>query len=349
MFKTFFSKFNKDLGVDLGTANTLIYVAGQGIKVNEPTVVAINNRTGAIITVGHEARNMVGKTPPFINTVKPLSKGIISDFEVAEKMLKYFFEQIGKEKIFPFRPRVVIAVPLDLTEVEKKAVEDAALGAGAKEVFLVESVIAGALGARLPIHDSIGSMIVDIGAGKTEIAVLSLNGVVKWRTIALAGEELNQNIIQYARENLNLILGEKVAEEIKIKIGSACELKEPLEYPMRGRDLLTGLPKEINVTDRQIREAMAKTIKSIIENIKLTLEVTPPELTSDIYERGLVLAGGTALLKGLDKVIREATEIPVRIADDPLTIVARGLGILLENEALLKEVALPSAKENISF
>jgi rod shape-determining protein MreB len=347
MFKKLFGKFSKDLAIDLGTANTLVYVRGEGIVINEPSVVAVNNRTGALLAIGREAKEMVGKTPPHINTVKPLVKGIISDFEVTEKMLSYFIEKTheGKFTLIP-RPRVLISVPLDLTEVERKAVEDAALGAGAREVFLVEEVIAGAIGARLPIRDSIGSMVVDIGGGNTEIAVISLNGVVKWRSIPIAGDEMNKNIVQYARDTLNLVLGEKAAEEIKIKIGSACELETPLEYPMRGRDLISGLPKEVIVTDAQIREALSRSVRQIIDNIKSTLEITPPELAADIHERGLVLIGGGALLRGLDKVISRMAEIPVRIADDPLTCVVRGLGMLLDDSLWLKEVCLPSARES---
>lgn len=346
MFGKLFGKLSRDLAIDLGTANTLVYVQGEGIKVNEPSVVAVNNRTGALVAVGRSARDMIGKTPPHITTVRPLVKGIISDFEVTEKMLKYFIEKVGRRK-FPIvpRPMVVIGVPLDLTEVERKAVEDAAFGGGARQVYLVEEVIAGAMGARLPTSESVGSMIVDIGGGSTEIAVVSLNGVVKWRSLPVAGDEMNRNIVQYAREVLNLVLGEKVAEEIKIKIGSAQEFGEQMEYPMRGRDLLTGLPREIMVTDAQIRDALSRSVRQIIENIKITLEITPPELAADIYERGLVLSGGGALLRGLDKIISQHSDIPVRVADDPLTGVARGLGMLLDDPALLKGIALPSARE----
>lgn len=346
MLNRLFGKFSKDLAIDLGTANTLVYVKGEGIKINEPSVVALNNKTGALLAIGREAKEMVGKTPPHITAVKPLNQGIISDFEVAEKMLKYFIDKVHEARFSPApRPAVAIGVPLDLTEVERKAVEDAVLGGGARRVFLVEEVIAGALGARLPLHDSVGSMIVDIGGGNTEIAVLSLNGIVKWKSISTAGDEMNKNIVQYAREVLNLILGEKAAEEIKIKIGSARELDSPLEYPMRGRDLVSGLPKEIIVNDSQVRDALSRPVRQIIENIKITLESTPPELAADIYERGLVLTGGGALLRGLDKVISRAAEIPVRIADDPLTCVVRGLGMLLDNPLLLSEVALPLSRD----
>ena len=344
MFESFFGKFSKDIGIDLGTANTLVYVAEKGIVINEPSVVALNTKTDQILAVGRAAKDMVGKTPPHIITVKPLIKGIISDFEVTEKMLKFFIDKVHQDgfTLVP-RPRVVIGVPLEITEVERKAVEDAAFRAGAREVHLVEEPMAAAIGARLPIEDAIGTMIVDIGGGTTEIAVISLAGVVTWKSVPVAGDELNKNIVQYARDVFNLLLGERVAEIIKIKIGSATELATPLEMEMRGRDLLSGLPKEIIVNDSQIREAMARSIRHIVEQIKATLEITPPELVADIYERGLVLTGGGALLRGIDKVIARATEVPVRIIDDPLTAVVRGTGLLLENETLLRTIALPSA------
>ncbi|MBU4422049.1 rod shape-determining protein, partial [Patescibacteria group bacterium] len=288
-----------------------------------------------------EAREMVGKTPPHIETCKPLLKGIISDFEVTEKMLRFFIGKVheGGFNIMP-RPRVVVGVPLEITEVERKAVEDATLSAGAREVFLVEEPMAAAIGARLPIEEADGNLIVDIGGGTTQIAVISLSGIVTWRAITIAGDELNKNIIQYAKDVFNLLLGEKHAENIKQSIASACRLNERQQIEMRGRDLGSGLPKEIIITDDHIREAIARSIKKIVENIKMTLEETPPELVADIYERGLVLCGGGALLQGLDKLIAEFTAIPVRIADDPLTCVARGTGALLSNPALLKEVAL---------
>ncbi|MBI4128783.1 MAG: rod shape-determining protein [Parcubacteria group bacterium] len=344
MLDRFFGRFSKDIGIDLGTANTLVYVRDKGIVINEPSVVALNTRTDQILAVGRAAQEMIGKTPPHIVTVRPLVKGIISDFEVTEKMLKYFIDKVHHDSftIVP-RPRVVIGVPLEITEVERKAVEDAAFSAGAREVHLVEEPMAAAIGARLPIEDAVGNMIVDIGGGTTEIAVVSLSGIVTWKSIPIAGDELNKNVVQYAREVFNLLLGERVAEFIKIKIGSAVELAAPLEIEMRGRDLLTGLPKEITVTDSQIREAISKSIRLITEHIKAALEVTPPELVADIYERGIVLAGGGALLRGIDKIIARAAEIPVRITDDPLTAVARGTGIILENEDLLNLIALPSA------
>ncbi len=341
MFNNFLGKFSRDLGIDLGTANTLVYCKDKGIIINEPSVVALNMRTGQIVAVGHSAKDMIGKTPAHISTVKPLVSGIISDFEVTEKMLKFFIEKSHKDNfsILP-RPRVVIGVPLDLTEVERKAVEDAALGAGAREVYLVEEPMAAAIGARLPISEPVGNMVVDMGGGTTEIAVISLSGVVTWKSIPIAGDELNQNIVLYARENFNLLLGERVAENIKVRIGSAMELDEPLEMEMRGRDMVTGLPKEIMVTDQQIREAMTRSVKTIVENIKSALEITPPELVADIYERGIVLTGGGSLLKKLDERLRIETDLPVHMAADPLSSVVVGAGKILGDLELLKRLTI---------
>lgn len=347
IFDRILGRFSQDIGIDLGTANTLVYVKDKGIVINEPSVVAINLKNDQILAVGNEARKMIGKTPAHITAIRPLIDGVISDFEVTEKMLKYFIDKTHKEgfHLLP-RPRVVIGIPLDVTEVEKKAVEDAAISAGAREVYLVEESMAAAIGCRLPIEDALGNMIVDIGGGTTEISVISLGGVVTWKTIKIAGDEMNKNIIQYARSKFNLLLGERVAEDIKMKVGSAAELKQPLETQMRGRDLVSGLPKEIIVSDEQIREAISKSIKAITDNIKATLEVTPPELVADIYERGILLTGGGALLKGLDKAISRASQIPVYVADDPLTAVVRGTGYLLDDLDLLKKVTSSAPSDN---
>lgn len=347
MINKFLGKFSKGLGLDLGTANTLICAPDKGIVINEPSVVAINTKTDQILAIGREARDMLGKTPGHIQTCRPLLRGIISDFEVTEKMLHYYFEKVNKDTFsFLARPKVVVGVPLEITEVERKAVEDAVLYAGAKKVHLVEEPMTAAIGARLPVEDSVGSMIVDIGGGTTEIAVISLSGVVTWKSLPIAGDEMNKYIVQYARDMFNLILGEGVAENIKVHIGSACGLEETLEMEMRGRDLMSGLPKEIMVEDGQIREALSRGIRTIIDNIKIVLEATPPELVADIYERGIVLTGGGALLKGLDRAVAEATKIPARIAADPLTCVVRGASALLEKEDLLETVSLPSAKDS---
>ncbi|HCC23818.1 TPA: rod shape-determining protein [Candidatus Falkowbacteria bacterium] len=346
MFKKFFSKLSKRVGIDLGTSKTILSVQEKGIVMKEPSIVAINNKTDQILAVGEEAQKMIGKNPKFITLAYPLVNGIISDFEVTEKFLKYFIDKLFMENLnLAGRPSVVIGIPLDVTEVEKKAVEDASLSAGAGKVYLVEEIIAAAIGARLPIQDASGSMIVNLGGGKTEIAVISLNGVVNWRSVNVAGKELDNDIVQYARSHFNLLIGHRVAENIKIKIGSAFELKEELKMEMRGRDLISGLPREIIVTDYQIRDAISKSVATLVDYIKATLETTPPELVADIYERGIVLTGGGAQLKGLDQAIAKAAEIPVRVADDPATSTIRGLTTLLDDDQLLKEILLPSANE----
>lgn len=347
MFNNFLNRFgNKDIGIDLGTANTLVYVKDKGIIINEPSVVAINTRTEQILAVGDEAKRMLGKTPGHIMVTRPLINGIISDYEVAERMIRYFIDKIyeGKFNIMS-RPRIIVCVPLEATEVEIKAVEDATISAGAKEVFVVQEPVAAAIGARMPIQEPVGNMVVDIGGGTTDVAVISLNGIVTWKSTNIAGDEMNRNIMQYAREVFNLYVGESHAENIKIKVGSAIELDEQIEFPMRGRDVMTGLPREIMVNDEHMREALSRSVRSIVDHIKMTLEITPPELTGDIHERGILLSGGGSLLRGLDKIINRNTNIPVRIVDDPLTAVVRGTGILLEDFELLKEVALPSARD----
>ncbi len=347
MFGRLLGKFSRDIGIDLGTANTLVFVKDKGIVINEPSVVAVNTRTDRIVAVGHDAKKMLGKTPAHIVASRPLVDGVISDFEVAEKMIKYFIDRVhqGSYAIAP-KPRVVIGIPLDVTEVERKAVEDAALSAGAREVLLIEEPMAAALGARLPVRDATGHLLIDIGGGTTEIAVISLGGVVLSRSLRIAGDELTEAIVQYARDHFNLLLGERTAEEIKIKLGSAVELEKPLEMKMRGRDLMTGLPHEVTVTDAQIREAMQKILKLIVENVKTTIEGTPPELVADVYERGLLLAGGGALLKGLDHLLGEHLSVPVQVVDDPLTAVVRGTGIVLEDVEAVRDLLLPSTSPN---
>src|SRR5680860_134260 len=346
MFNKLLGKLSHDLGIDLGTRNTLVYLSDKGLVINEPSVVAINKRTNEILEVGEAAKKMVGKTPGHIEAIKPLVDGVISDFEVTEKMLKYFISKVQREHFSFFaRPRVVIGIPLDLTEVEKKAVEDAARSAGARKVFLIEEAMAAAIGARLPVTEATATMMVDIGGGTTEIAVISLGGVVTWKSLKAAGNEFDNNIIDYIREEFNILIGEQLAENIKVSIGSAVSFDEPQEIEVRGRDLLTGLPKAIMVNDKQIREAISRTVSKIIDNIKTILETTPPELVSDIYERGLFLSGGGALLRGLDQAISTAAKIPVKIVDDPLTCVARGTGLLLGNKDLLEKVVLPTNME----
>lgn len=343
MFNRIFGAFSKDLGIDLGTCNTRVFSRDKGIVIQEPSIVAVNMRTEQIVAVGLDAKDMIGKTPPHIIASRPLVKGVISDFEISEKMLKYFIDKVHSESftIVP-RPRIVIGVPLETTEVERKAIEDVVISAGARQVSLVENPMLAAIGARLPVTESVGTMIVDLGGGKTEIAVLSLGGVVTWKSLPVAGDELNRTIAQYAREVFNLLLGDKMAEQVKMRIGSAVPGDAPSQMEMRGRDLITGLPKEITVNDGQIREAMHRSIATIIENIKAALENTPPELVADIYERGIVLTGGTSLLRGLDVLISRQAQIPVRVAEDPMTCAVRGAGALLDQDAVLKDMALPS-------
>ena len=346
MLKKLFPQFSRNLGIDLGTTSTLIYVKDKGIVINEPSVVAVNTRTDQIIAIGEEAKHMIGKTPSHIVATKPLVEGIISDFEITEKMLKYFIQKIlsDKSSILSSKPRVVIGIPLDITEVERKAVEDAALGAGAREVFLVEEPMAAAIGAHMPVQESTGNLIVDIGGGTTQIAVISLSGIVAWKSIRLAGDTLNKNIIQYIRENFNLLIGDSTAEKIKIKLAAMFPAEKITELKISGRDLFNGLPKEIIITDVEVRDAISRSIKNIIVNIKSTIESTPPELVADIHKRGIVLSGGGALLGGLDELIRKETKVPVTIIDDPLTTVVRGAGIILEDIDNLQDVLIPSAR-----
>jgi len=342
MFDSFYQRFSKDIGIDLGTANTLVYVKGKGIVINEPSVVAVNQRTKQILAIGNEARKMVGRTPPHIVATRPLVDGVISDFEITEAMLRYFIDKVHSHTYsFLRRPRVVIGIPSGVTEVERRAVQDAAINAGASQAFLVEEPMAAAIGSRLPVQDATGCMIVDIGGGTAEIAVISLGGIVVSKSIRVAGDEMNQNIIQYARDNFNLLLGERTAEEVKIKIGSAYPLSEPITTKMRGRDLVTGLPKEVIINDSQVREALMYSLRIIVNNIKAVIEEIPPELISDILDRGIVMAGGGALLKGLDKLVAETTQMPISIAEDPLTCVVRGAGVLVEDLETLKDVLVP--------
>lgn len=343
-----YDKFSKDIGIDLGTANTLVYVKGKGIVINEPSVVAINQKTKQILAIGEEAKRMVGRTPAHIVAHRPLTDGVISDFEITEQMLKYFIEKVSQASLgFLSRPRVVVGIPSGVTEVEKRAVQDATLNAGARQAFLIEEPMAAAIGARLPVQDPAGSMIVDIGGGTAEIAVISLGGIVISKSIRVAGDEMNENIIQFARDEFNLLLGERTAEDVKIKIGSAYPIKEKLKSQIRGRDLITGLPKEVTVTDDQIRDALARSVRTIVNNVKTAVEETPPELVADIMEKGITLTGGGALLRGLDKLIAEETQMPVTIADDPLTAVVRGTGIVLEDLESLKDVLVITEFEQI--
>lgn len=343
-----FGYFAKDIGIDLGTANTLVYVRGRGIVINEASVVAVNQKTGAIVAIGAEAKRMVGRTPAQITAIRPLVAGVVSDFEVTEEMLKYFIRKVHEDSFSLFaRPRVVVGIPSVVTEVEKRAVEDAARNAGAREVYLVEEPMAAAIGVRLPVQEAVGSLVVDIGGGTTDIAVISLGGIVVARNLKIAGDKLNEDIIRFARDEFKLLLGERTAEDIKIAIGSAYELAEPLEATMRGRDLVTGLPKEVLVDDADIRRAMRHSVTTLVNAIRGVIEETPPELVADIMHRGIVLVGGGSLLRGLDRLIQEETRVPARVVEDPLTAVVRGTGVILEDIASLKDVLVSTDYENV--
>lgn len=344
MLKSILGRFAKDMGIDLGTANTLVYVQGRGILLQEPTVVAIEKETNTIFAVGNEAKQMVGRTPGNIIAVRPMKDGVIADFDVTEKMLRYFINKAAKN-IGILAPRVIIGVPSGVTEVEKRAVMDAGLQAGAREVFLIEEPMAAAIGAGLAVEDPTGNLIVDIGGGTTEVAVISLGGIVSSRSIRVAGDEMNEAISQYIKRHYNLMIGERTSENIKKEIGSAYPDGKERSMEVRGRDLLTGLPKTISVTSHEIQEALAEPISGIVDAVKMTLERTPPELAADILDRGIVLAGGGSLLLGIDRLLNEETGMPVQRAEDPLTCVARGTGIALErNYHDLKKVLISNKK-----
>ena len=330
MLNRLFKIFSRDIGIDLGTANTLVYVRGRGIIINEPSIVAINKKTDQILSIGAEAKKMIGRTPGHIVAIRPLIEGVISDFEVTEQMLKYFFNKVHKDSYsFLVRPRVVIGIPSGVTEVERRAVEDAAKNAGAREVYLVEEPMAAAIGARMPIAEAVGNMIVDIGGGTADVAVISLGGIVVSRNLRIAGEKMSEDIIQYARDEFQLLLGEKTAEEIKILIGSVSPLKEKLTATVRGRDL---------ISDAEVCEAIAPSVNSIISEVRSVIEETPPELLSDLMARGIVLAGGGSMLRGLSEMVAQTTGIPTKLAEDPLTAVVRGCGIILEDVESLREI-----------
>jgi rod shape-determining protein MreB and related proteins len=339
-----FSKFSNDIGIDLGTANTLVFVRGQGIVLNEPSVVAVEVSTNKILAIGSEARKMIGRTPGEINAIRPLKDGVIADFEITERLLSDFIKRVVRHK-FLMKPRIVICVPSGITEVEKRAVRDSAENAGAREVFLVQEPMAAAIGVGLPVDQPSGIMIIDVGGGTSEIAVIALNGIVNNTSIRIAGDEMNEAIVIYLKKNYNLLIGELTAEEIKINIGSAFELDREEFMEIKGRDLVAGVPKNIKISSAQIREALTEPVNSIIDAVRQSLEQTPPELASDILDRGIVLTGGGALLKGLDKRIRHETNLPVIVADDPLTCVARGTGVILENMNKYSKVLMRSRKD----
>lgn len=338
----FLGRFSRDMGIDLGTANTLVYVRHEGIVLREPSVVA-KRSDGAILAVGDEAKRMIGRTPSDIHAMRPLRDGVIADFDTTAAMLSYFIRK-GMRGRSLFKPRVIVGIPSGVTEVEKRAVIDATLQAGAREAYLIEEPMAAAIGAGLPVSEPVGSMVVDIGGGTTEVAVISLGGIVSSKSIRIGGDEMDEAIIQYARKAYNLLIGERTAEEIKIAIGSAYPMREEQAVDVRGRDLVSGLPRTVRMTSAEIREALREPVMAIVEAVKQTLERTPPELSADIVERGIVLAGGGALLRGLDRLLAEETGMPSTLTDDPLSAVVLGTGRALEEIDALKKVLLTAKR-----
>ena len=339
----FFGSFSRDMGIDLGTANTLVHLKGKGIVLREPSVVAIQRDTGDVLAVGEEAKQMIGRTPGNIIAIRPLKDGVIADFDVTQAMLKYFIRKSIDTKSF-IRPRVVVGVPSGVTEVEKRAVIDATIQAGAREAYLIEEPMAAAIGAGLPVHEPTGNMIVDIGGGTTEVAVISLGGIVTSRSIRIGGDELDEAIIQYVKRTYNLMIGERTAEEVKITIGSAIVPVVDETMDIRGRDLVTGLPKTLTTRATEIQRALSEPVLGIIEAVKVTLEKTPPELAADIMDRGIVMSGGGSMLRGLDSLLNKETGMPVHIAEDALSCVAAGTGRALETLDILKRVLMSPKK-----
>ncbi len=337
----FYRLFSNDLGIDLGTANTLVYLKGRGIVINEPSVVAVNQKTGQVVAVGREAKEMLGRTPAHVKALRPLVDGVISDFEVTEEMLAYLINKAQKDSTKLLGPRVVIGVPSGITNVETRAVRDAAKNAGAREVHIVEEPMAAALGIRLPVYEPVGSMVIDIGGGTSDVAVISMGGIVQSRNVRIAGDKLNNDIISYIRNEFKILVGEKTAEELKVAAGTVI-VGIPIEVTVRGRDLVTGLPREIVVTDADIREAIGNSIDNLVESVREVLETTPPEVLSDVMQRGVSLVGGGALMRGMRDLLEEILRIPVTVADDPLTAVVRGTGIILEDVERYRDVLIES-------
>ncbi len=338
-FRSFFSIFSSDLAIDLGTANTLVFAEGRGIVVREPSIVAVNRITNKVEAVGSAAKEMLGRTPGNISAIRPMKDGVIADFEVTERMLDYFIKKAHGRSLF-VRPKIVISVPSDITQVEKRAVKDSALQAGASEVFIVEQAMAAAIGAGLPITEPTGNMIVDIGGGTTDVAVISLAGIVYSKSVRVASNEMDEAIIQYIKRKYNLLIGERTAEAIKIEIGSAYPLDEPISMEIKGRDLVEGVPKTLTLTDAEVREALAETVGIILDAVRVALEKTPPELSADIMDKGIVLTGGGSMLKNLDRRLREETGLPIATAEEPLSSVALGTGAMLADVDLLRKISL---------
>jgi rod shape-determining protein MreB len=340
----FLNLVSNDIGIDLGTANTLVFLRGQGIVLNEPSIVTIEVSSKKVIAVGSEAKEMVGRTPGEIMTIRPLKDGVIADFEITEKLLSNFIRRVVKHR-YLMKPRVVISVPSGITEVEKRAVRDSAENAGAREVFLIQEPMAAAIGVGLPVHLPSGIMVIDIGGGTSEIAVIALNGIVNNISIRIGGDEMDEAIMLYLKKNYNLLIGERTAEEIKIKIGSAFALDEEESMEIKGRDLVAGIPKTMKLSSVQVREALSEPVATIIQAVRQALEETPPELAADILDKGIVVTGGGALLKGMDKRLREETNLAINIAEDPLTCVVRGTGKVLENMSHFSKVLIKSRRD----
>jgi len=336
----FWDFFSNDLAIDLGTANTLVNVKGQGIVLREPSVVAINSDTKEVQAVGEEAKQMLGRAPGTISAIRPMKDGVIAHFEVTEKMISNFIRKVHNNRKTLVRPRVVIAVPSGITQVEKRAVRDSAESAGAREVFLIEEPMAAAIGVGLPVQEPTGNMIIDIGGGTTEVAIISMSGIVFSRSVRIAGDEMDEAIVNYIKKKYNLLIGERTAEEVKIHIGSAYPLNEPMTMEVKGRDLIAGIPKTLTVSDKEIRKALTETFGAIVEAVKIALERTPPELAADIVDKGVVIAGGGSLIKGLDILLKEATGLPITLAMDPLSAVALGAGKVLADPKLLRKVTI---------
>lgn len=336
-----FDFISNDIGIDLGTANTLVFVRGQGIVLNEPSVVAVERATGKVLAVGSAAKEMLGRTPGEIAAIRPLKDGVIADFEISEKLLADFIRRVIRHR-YLMKPRIVISVPSGITEVEKRAVRDSAENAGAREVYLLQEPMAAAIGVGLPVDQPSGVMVIDIGGGTSEIAVIALHGIVNNISIRIAGDELNEAIVMYLKKNYNLLIGELTAEEIKIRIGSAFPLEKEISMEIKGRDLVAGVPKNLKLSSVQVREALVEPIDRIVEAVRQSLEKTPPELASDILDRGIILTGGGALLRGLDRRLRQETNLPVNVAEDPLTCVVRGTGKVLEDLQLYSKVLVKS-------
>ncbi len=338
-FNNILGWFSNDLAIDLGTANTLVFVKGKGIVCDEPSVVVIRKDNKRIIAVGADAKKMLGKTPANIMTIRPMKDGVIADFDATGEMLKYFITKVHNRRSF-VSPRVIIGVPSGITQVEQRAVKDAAQASGAREVYLIEEPMAAAVGVGLPVGEPYGNMIVDIGGGTTDIAVISLDGIVYSKAVRVGGDKMDEAIMAYIKRRYNLMIGDRTAEQIKIDIGSAMESENPRSMEIKGRDLISGIPKTITINEKEIKEALSEPVNIILDTIKIVLENTPPELAADIVDRGIILAGGGALLSGLDSHIREETGLPVIVADDPLTAVVRGVGKMLDELELLKKIAI---------